>query len=312
MKKAILRQISGLLGCVCILIQLGSCTTMASTSSPIVSRTISIDKEFTGLISQTAIEIIYTQNNQPSKAVITGPEEIVEKMTYKISQGVLEFELPKKKRNIKGKITIELNGGIIKNYITSSSGIIKVKTPVDCPDAMVFSSSSSGSIEMLETVKCDGTSISIAASSSGDVFFQSILEGKNLIANASSSGSIKAPSIKVVNLNFDGSSSGELKAEQIKANNINIQVSSGADASVNTCEALNFVAVSSSAGDIVCKKAILNHITLSSSSGGDINLQGKADNASLSASSGGTVNVKGMVIGNIESINTSSGGNIKH
>lgn len=311
MKKNFSNKITSLLTSAALIMLSSSCNAVSQASSTDYTRIIEIKGDFSGLITHNAIEITYTQDNKPSRAVISGPQEIVEEMTYIINnKGSLDFRLPLKTKNIRKNITIKLNGHALLNYTASSAGVIKVTTPVTISEPLNFNLSSSGEVIMLKQVGNKFSSIKISGASMGEVRFkEAVVCNAMHIALASTAG-CKAPSIETETLNYAGSSTGNLETLNLKADNVRIAIASGAEANIKQLTVNSLKVAASSGGEMSSEKLIGGNIQLDASSGGTITLQGTANQAGMSASSGGEININKLVIKKITSCKSSSGGNI--
>lgn len=296
------------------LLLIGILNVYASTppDSPNTTREINIEKKFTGLKSHAALEIIYTQNDLPSKALIQGPKDIIDGMTWKVdSNGDLSFQYPKNKKIKSGKIVIKLNGGPLYNYDVSSSGILKITTPVICNKTLNFVASSAGRIQFLKKVDTSESSLNIVTSSSGQIVFAVPVNGNTMNLTASSSGMVTVPSLSLNSLNYAGSSTGMLEVGNLKLKNASISLSSGGEANFKDIFSETISISASSGSEFKCKNITTNNMSLSVSSAGTISVGGKCITASMVASSGGTINSQNMKIERIKSQHVSSNGKIK-
>lgn len=275
----------------------------------IITRTVKIDKHFSGLVSYAALEITYTQNNEDPIAVITGPADIVEGMTWKInSNNILSFQYPKKKNNT-GKVTVKLNGGLLTNYEASSSGIIRVATDTKSNKNLNFAVSSLGKIIMQGTAAAK-EAINIAASSSAEMTFNKAVVGGVANIAASSSSLIKLPSLSSAPLNYSGSSMGILEVNELTSTTANITLSSGGEFSTAACNIGTVNLDASSGGDASFGNVVAKTLNMSVSSGATVKMKGTCNNANFSAASAGQINAKGMKIERLNTRKTSSGGSI--
>lgn len=311
MKKTFIKNLAGCILLILITIINYSCSSVSYASSINSSRTINIDKNFTGVRTQAAIEITYTQNTSKPIAIITGPKEIIEGMSYSINKnGILSFELPKNKKNIWGKISIELNGGPLYNYEASSSGSIVVTTPVNVNNTLNFAISSSAEILMKKDVDSNTNNINVAVSSSGKMIFQGSVIAKGCNFATSSSAYFKTNYIVTNSINYAGSSVGTFEGVSLKADKANFSVSSGAGLEIGQTTIGSLSASASSGADISCGNVNLNLVSLIASSGGTITIKGNTKEAVMSASSGGAINAQNLNIKQTVTRNSSSGGSI--
>lgn len=275
------------------------------------TRRINIDKSFTGLHSSAGVEITYTEDNKGSMAVINGPSEIVNGMDWEVnSKGILSFSLPKNKRNYSGKITIQLNGRMLRNYESSSSGTINVTTAVKGKESLNFAVSSSGNIFLQKEVDVPGNDINIAGSSSGEVIFMSTVRSNTAKIALSSSSTVKIPILINATTLFAGSSTGILELGNIIMKEFDVALSSGGECNVKEGKIQSLNIACSSGGEYTGRDFKVNEMSLSSSSGGTITIKGVCSEATMAATSGGDINVKGMKIVKTRSQKTASGGRI--
>lgn len=276
-----------------------------------VGKTLNIDKVFTGLQTFSGIEITYTQDNKASKAVINGPAEIVSKMTWEVnSKGVLSFSLPKNHNGFKGKITIKLNGQMLKNYEATSGGIINVTTPVKGGETLNFAVSSSGNIILNKEVEVTKNDINIAGSSSGEIVFLSSVRSESMNIALSSSSTMKVPVMINASTRFAASSTGILELGNVIIQNFDVALASGGECNVKEGKIQNLNVACASGGEFIGRDMKINEMALSASSGGTATLKGVCAEASLAVASGGDINVSGMKIAKVKSQKASSGGSI--
>ena len=307
---------SGLWALLLLPFTLASCVNVtAKTNDDQITRTLPIEKKFSGLQAASGMTITYTQNKSASKAVISGTKEIVEGMTYKVnSDGVLKFEYPKsllkkKQRNV--IINIVLNGDLLYNYEASSAGKLIVTTRVESGKDLNFDVSSAGNITMQKSVSAPKSEIEIETSSASSVVFLSDLIASEVDIESSSSSSVSISKVKADDFEFYGSSVGNLTVSSGNVSNFLVSVSSGSGAKVEGCTIGKLKAKSSSGSDIKFTGLAAKETTAAASSGGSIKLAGETLEASLSAASGGSVNTKNLKIGRVKNINSSSGGSVR-
>lgn len=273
-------------------------------------RTIDIDKKFKGIKTQAGLEIVYTQNSEPSKAIISGPENIVQGITWETdNNGILSFQYPKQEKN-NGKVTIQLNGENLYNYQASSAGIIKVLSPCISPGMLNISVTSSGKIIMFKKVDSKNNVINIAGSSGGEIIFNESLSGNVINITTSSSAIVKISSLNASPLNFAGSSTGILEIQNLNSNVTNVTLSSGSEFSCNqgVIKTLNLSATSG--GEASFKNINATTLNIEVSSSASTTLKGYCEEANLKASSGGEINCKELKVDKITNSSTSSRGSI--
>lgn len=284
------------------------------TNENSMTRTISIEKAFSGLKTHSSIEITYTQNSRPSEAIITGPEEVVAGMTYEVnSKGILKFNFPNHKNSnlkVNGKIKILLNGPILQNYEATSAGVIKVTTPITSKKNLNLQVSSSGNIILQKNVSALNQSVNLAVSSSGNIKFLENLECEESNFALASSAGIKIPQVTCKNMNYAGSSTASLEIDSIDVDTANLAVSSGAEGEIETCKANSLNLTASSGSDIKLENVTAKMIVGASSSGSEISLSGKAETGILTAASGGRINISKIRFNNLQKISQASGGKI--
>lgn len=196
-----------------------------------------IQKEYTGqfetfdkIETSTAINVVYTQSNEPQKVVLDVPENMVEFVSLKVNNGKLDVSF-KGMHSINGnhKTTVYVSGPAINKFETSSAGSIHLKNGV----------------------KYDGE-VAIESSSAGNVYVEGMVKAKILYIESSSAGDIKVDGAEVDLLGVDCSSAGNVKVKNIKANTVSAEASSAGDITLEgNCRVLN--KEKSSAGDINTK-----------------------------------------------------------
>lgn len=297
----------------CLLSLFGtSCASSKEYNGDTTTRTISINKKFNGVHAKQAIEITYTQDNNPSKAIIKGPKALVDVVQYSIdSNGVLFFSIPKMDRKVKGNLEITLNGGMLDRYGASSAGELSVTTPVNASGNLYFDASSSGEIKMRKNVSTSNKTVNAESSSSGEISFYQGLKSTSANLSASSSASIDIDTANISTLNTSSSSSADVDIDNLTSSTVNVSTSSGADTKIEICKTTTMNLTSSSGSDIYIKNLTANTTNVESSSGATIKIAGTTNNANLKASSGGDIDCKLLNINNLNSIHQSSGGSVK-
>lgn len=289
-----------------------ACAVYGREKEDICVRQLAINTPFKGIKAEASMEIIYTQDNKKSKAIIRGDKDIVDGITWIIdSEGVLSFKYPTKKRRIINKITIELNGDVLTKYIASSAGIIRLNTEITQSETIHCIASSSGKIYMLQNIDVKDQNINITTSSSAKVEFTGSITCNKVKTTCSSSGLIKIKNLNTGSLYYTGSSVGLLEILDLKTTKTNATVSSGAECDIKEADSETVNITASSGAEFTCRDITSKSVSLITSSGGTITLKGKCDKATMQASSGGDINIKDMNITKIVSQKTSSGGRIK-
>lgn len=217
-------------------LMLSSCNVMnGNTVKPSEKR---IQKEYTGQLetfdkieTSTAINVVYTQSNEPQKVVLDVPENMAEFVSLKVNDGKLDVSF-KGMHSINGnhKTTVYVSGPAINKFETSSAGSIYLKNGV----------------------KYDGE-VAIESSSAGSVFVEGLVKAKTLYLESSSAGNIKVDGAEVDLLGVDSSSAGNIEVKDIKANTVAAEASSTGNITLEgNCRVLN--KEKSSAGNIRTKK----------------------------------------------------------
>lgn len=275
------------------------------------TRTLKIDKRFTGLQSYAGIEITYTQDTNPSRAIINGPSEIVNKITWEVdSKGVLSFTLPKQNKGYKGKITIQLNGGLLTNYNAISGSTINVTTAVKAKEPLNFAVYSSANIILRKDVEATGEDINIAGASSGEVIFLSSVKCEDVNIALASSSTVKIPTLYSSATRYAGSSTGILEIGTVDIQEFDIALASGGECNLKEGKVDTLNIACASGGEFIGHTLTIGGMALSASSGGTITIKGECESAEMAAASGGNINVGGLKISKIKAQKSSSGGSI--
>lgn len=217
-------------------LMLSSCNVMnGNTVKPSEKR---IQKEYTGQLetfdkieTSTAINVVYTQSNEPQKVVLDVPENMAEFVSLKVNDGKLDVSF-KGMRIINGnhETTVYVSGPAIREFETSSAGSIHLKNGVTY----------------------DGE-VALESSSAGSVFVEGPVRAKTLYIESSSAGNIKVDGAEVDLLGIDCSSAGNIEVKNIKANTVAAEASSAGNITLEgNCRVLN--KEKSSAGNIRTKK----------------------------------------------------------
>lgn len=219
----------------CTMLALGSCSTVSSNNvEPSEKR---VKKDYTGQLAAfdkietaTAINVVYTQNDEPQRVVLDVPENMAKYVSLKVEDGELEVSF-KNLHTVKGNhhTTVYVSGPAIRNFETSSAGNIYLKNGL----------SYNGEVK-------------IEASSAGNVHVEAPVRAKKLDLESSSAGNIKVNGVEVDRLEVESSSAGNIKVTGIKAVSVDAEASSAGNVTLEgTCR--TFSKEKSSAGNIHAK-----------------------------------------------------------
>ncbi len=223
---------------------------------------------FNGISTSDAIDVIYTPSASGSQHVeIYAPGNVIDYIDVKVDQGVLTVSTT---ASIKfwGKVApqVRVSAPAVNSLRTSSSGDIKIKSPLNTKGNLTITTSGSGDVTG-GNVSASGN-VTIKTSSSGDVKLLS-LSCKQLSANASSSGDVKLVNTTCTDLNAKASSCADIKIKCIKATNVYADASSSGDIEISgTC--VNAILSASSSGDIKCRSLKAKNVTKSQRSSGTV------------------------------------------
>lgn len=283
----------------------------AQTVNEQTTRTVAIDVSFEGVSAQATTEIVYTRNDKPSVAVITGPKEIVDGMSWETdSRGVLIFHRPQNNRKTQGHVKIRLNGGDIGTFEATSAGELTVTTNVTASNPISVSASSMGKVSFQKEISAGNQNMNVAVTSNGDIRFEKQVNVDDVNFAVASNGIMKAGIMKADQLRVAASSVGIVAIDNLTTNNTSVSVASGGEVSINRCNTSVLNASAASGGEIIIKNLDAINFNMAAASGGTATIKGKTKYASLSAASGGYVNLTGLNITDHTTKKTSSGGSI--
>lgn len=218
-----------------VAIMLSSCNVM--NGNVIKPSEKHVKKEYTGQLegfdrieTATAINVVYTQSDEPQKVVLDVPENMAEYVSLKVKDGKLDVSF-KGMHSINGNhgTTVYVSGPAIRKFETSSAGNIYLKNGVTY----------------------DGE-VAIEASSAGGVYVEGPVKAKTLYVESSSAGSIKVDGAEVDLLGVESSSAGNVKVKNINAVTVAAEASSAGSITLEgNCRTLN--KEKSSAGSIHTK-----------------------------------------------------------
>lgn len=185
---------------------------------------------FDKIETATAINVVYTQNEEPQKVTLDVPKNMVEYVSLTVNNGELKVSF-KNMHTIRGdhKTTLYVSGPAIRKFQTSSAGNIHLKNGVAYNGDMTIKSSSAGGI-----------------------YADNPIKAKTLYIEASSAGNIKIAGAYVNMLGVESSSAGNIKVKDIKSSTVAAKASSAGNIILEgKCQVLEKEA--SSAGNIYSK-----------------------------------------------------------
>ncbi len=255
-------------------------------------KVMNVKSSYTALHVATAANVVYTPESSKQTVIeIIGPAEKINWVDVSVSNNTLHIRVKEDKdgsRNgyrIKG-VTINVNGPLVRSFRASSSGKITSST-------------------WFEFRK---STVSLNASSSGEIKLANI-SSPAIVANASSSGEIDIKSANSPSINLSASSSADIEIKSVQGKSLTAKASSSADIEISTIAATTVTLAASSSADVEVKNITAEKLNASASSSGDIKVIGTVDRALLSASSGGDVDAKNLSYSH-STIRSSSGGSV--
>lgn len=205
----------------------------------VVIKTRTVNGDFTGIKVSQGLEVIVEQGPEVA-VVVEADENLHEEIITKVEGNVLVVRTEKSIRNAEEK-----------------------KIYVRMPKIKSLKSSSSGSIEVLNTIKTN--SLDLTCSSAGEI--EAVIEAGEVTANTSSAGEIELKG-RAESLITKSSSGSTIKAKDLVVKDVESKASSGSSTEVNPVE--SFKAKASSGSSIRYVNEPLNHISKKTSSGGSI------------------------------------------
>lgn len=225
---------------------------------------------FQRIEASTGVKVIYTQGAL-SKAVVTAPSDVMERVVVKVEGGTLVAKVKPRGKSLFG-------------FVRGRSDGDDVTVRVSAPAVGGFSASSSGEIECKAPMSVKGR-VNVSVSSSGEVELGS-LSATEVTTTVSSGGDISIDRLSASSLSCSVSSGGDIDVEGITCKAVKASVSSGGEVDLEgTADSLH--ASVSSGGEIKAEKLVVTNCTGSASSGGVIRIN--AATANVSTSSGGSV-----------------------
>lgn len=275
------------------------------------TRTIKIDKPFTGVVASTGYQITYISNDNPPRAIITGEKSYIDNMEWFVdSEGCLHFVNKKDTTNSKQIVEIALNGDVLTTYSANSSGCLKVVNVVETEKNLCFRVSSAGKIFMGGVVRTYGD-LDLQASSSGEINFLGVVYSNKYNSGISSTAKIKVARFEGKTMNVKSSSRGMTTILSCLAESVSIDSSSSANVALNRCDINQLLITSSSQSKTVVTNCTADDVTISASSESIVTCEGITLQASFKASSAAEIEVLDLKIGKITDMSTTSGANIR-
>lgn len=195
--------------------------------------------------------------------------------------------------NVADRLIVEVKGGELRMGLENNNGInvrrFKIKAVVTGPALTSVKVSSGAEFNMAETedMGISGGTLSLSASSGGDIVTKGHLSYGKISASASSGADIKLNAVSVKKLNASSSSGADVDIYGINAESVAASSSSGAD--ITLSGTTDEVSLSASSGaDISARKLIARTGSANASSSGDISCSIK-NPTSLHHSSGGDI-----------------------
>lgn len=180
-----MKKMLSILALLSILVPMSVCAKTIQASSRSVTRTVNTGA-FSGLSTATSIDIQYSQDDVRSVSV-TAPDNIIDLVDVAVKDGMLTV-------SYKSGTSISFNNGQ------------SVKVCVSAPNVTKFCTTSSGDIDIVSALRCDG-SVELLTKSSGDIDAKAIYCA-TLNAEVLSSGDIEVDKVVCTNLNAASKSLG--------------------------------------------------------------------------------------------------------
>lgn len=216
----------------------------------------------------TGMDVTY-QVGSPAKAVVTVSNNVADRLVVEVKGGELRMGLENS------------NGNNVRRF--------KLKAVVTGPALTSVKVSSGAEFNMAENedMGISGGTLSLSASSGGDIVTNGSLKYGKISAHASSGADIKLSAVSVNRLSASSSSGADIDIYGISAESVSASASSGADITLKgTADEVSLSA--SSGADISARKLIARTGSANASSSGDISCSIK-NPTSLHHSSGGDV-----------------------
>lgn len=272
-----------------ILLLLSICLGVFSVSAE--KKVMTVKSNYHTLYASAGAKVVYNPESSKGTVIeINGPSDKINWVDVTVANNTLYIRPKAENGNrignrLKG-VTITVNGPLVRNLRVSSSGKISSTT-------------------WLEFRK---STLSLSASSSGEIKLANV-SAPTVIIKSSSSGDIELSSVNSASVQLSSSSSGDVEIKEVLGKSLSAKASSSGDIKISSVACDNVSLSASSSADIKITKMSAGNVSASSSSSGDIVMSGKADHATLSASSGGDVDARNLNYSH-SSIRSSSGGSV--
>lgn len=254
--------------CGLLVINASACSRVVSEINAENSRIVTSDvpgikSNFNAIDACTGFDVTYTVG-QKASVTLECSESAIDHVDVYVKDGCLHIALKESFNLRNAKLRAKVTGPVL-GAITVSSG---------------------ADVEVLSPMSIKGGSLTLKASSGGDIDLPAQVSYTNFSASASSGADIDIDEIYATNITVNSSSGADIDIKSLKAENVTASSSSGADislAGVTTNVTFN----ASSSGDISAKSLNAKRGTANASSSADIECSVR--DLTMSKSSGGSI-----------------------
>lgn len=226
-----------------------ACARTVTPSSNIVSKTVSVGSF--DEIDVSRVNLVVHIGNPTGSAKISAPDNLIEELQVKTSDGELDIRFPKN-FNFKGdsKTTVEVTVGSLKEIDASLSSKVEIRGALVVSEDIDLSASTSARILL---GKVSASDCDIEASTSGSVSVQQLkvsgkadvhvstsasakiglLQGGQFKAEANTSGSVTVNGGSADKVDFKANTSGTVNAVAMKAETGKAEANTGSQVKCN-------------------------------------------------------------------------------
>ena len=266
--------------CVALSLQTALVAATITPSKRYVTAPVKVAAAFTGLCTETAIDIEYKVGSK--RVSLYAPDNLVKYIKVTVSKGVLTVGYSEN-MNIQGnhRTKLVVSAPNVTKFVVNSAGDIDILSDINTSDKVTLITNSAGDISA-KNISTKGD-VNLTVNSAGDIEVGNI-NGNNVVLCTSSAGDIEARTVKAQNdarlaansagdvevsevisggaITISSNSAGDIKANEVSSDVVNLEAKSAGDVKATNIEATTVNGYLTSTGNIsasgFCSKAVLS------------------------------------------------------
>lgn len=226
-------------------------------------------KSFTSIVSNSIIDVEYTQSSGYTRVEVTAPENLMQYVTISKSGSQLNIDCKKfNTKNFTGKyhITAKVTAPSVNKFTLNGTGDLTFMNALNSKGSITLTSNGTGDIEG-PTVIC--AELNASSNGTGDIDISSI-DCKSAKLNLVGTGDIDIISLRADNAEIGVAGTGDVELKTLSATSIAARLSGTGDITINGGTAVNATFELTGTGDITAKKLKVENATENNHSVGDV------------------------------------------